>query len=62
MSVINEKQTKKKEVAGIENKIVDVGPKSIKYPGNITLWWSKNAKKKLSMETVEWKQCQHSET
>ena len=37
MSVINEKQTKKKEVAGVENKIVDVGPRSIRYPRNITL-------------------------
>lgn len=62
MSVINEKKKKKKEVAGIENKIVDVGPRSIRCPGNITLWWSKNVKEKLSMETVEWKQCQHSET
>ena len=35
MSVINEK--KKKEVAGIENKIVDVGPRSVRCPGNITL-------------------------
>ena len=34
MSVIMEKKMK---VAGIENKIVDVGPRSIRYPGNITL-------------------------
>lgn len=31
------KKKKNKEVAGIENKIVDVGPRSIRYPGNITL-------------------------
>ena len=38
MSVINEKQKKKKkEVAGVENKIVDIGPRSIRYPRNITL-------------------------